>query len=62
MGPGQVLAEDSIVLCMFGAVTNLLDNLESELHGVCSLCNICDSFGEELGVRFPLHLQVVQHL
>ena len=28
--------------------------LEPELHGVFSLCNICDSFGEGLGVRFPL--------
>ena len=36
--------------------------LESELHGVFSLCNICDSFGEGLGVRFPLCFQLVQHL
>ena len=26
--------------------------LESELHGVFSLCNICDSFGEGLGSDF----------
>ena len=63
MGSGQVLEEDFIVLCMFGAiVTSLVDSLEVKLHGVFSLCNICDGFGEELGGRFLLCFQFVQHL
>ena len=33
-----------------------------ELHGVFNLCSTCDSFGEQLGVRFPLCFQLVQKL
>ena len=63
VGSGQVLEKDSTVLCMFGAgVTILVDSPGSELHGVFSLCNICDSFGEGLGVRFLFCFQLVQHL
>ena len=63
MGFGQILEEGFTVLYMIGAVvTSWVDSLELELHCVFSLCNICDSFGEELGVRFPWCFQFVQHL
>jgi len=55
VGSAQVREEGSIGLCMFGAlVTTLVDSLESDLHVVFSLCEICDSFGAQLGVLYSI--------